>query len=55
MSRIARTVAPGYPHHVTQRGNYRQTIFENDEDYLQYLKWLKEYSAEENRDSVYLN
>ena len=44
MPRIARTVAHGYPHHITQRGNYRQRIFETDEDYLQYLKWLKAYS-----------
>ena len=27
MPRIARAVAPGYPHHVTQRGNYQQNIF----------------------------
>ena len=38
------TVAKGYPHHVTQRGNYRQAIFETDEDFIQYLKWLKVYS-----------
>ena len=44
MPRVARTVAKGYPHHVTQRGNYRQTIFETDEDFNQYLKWLKVYS-----------
>ena len=44
MPRVARTVAKGYPHHVTQRGNYRQAIFETDEDFIQYLKWLKVYS-----------
>ena len=44
MPRIARAVAKGYPHHITQRGNYRQTVFENDDDYHQYLFWLKEYS-----------
>jgi len=44
MPRIARAVAQGYPHHVTQRGNYRQTVFEDDEDFLQYKTWLKEYS-----------
>lgn len=43
MARLARTVAEGYPHHVTQRGNYRQTVFETDGDYLRYLEWLKEY------------
>ncbi|HKK06668.1 MAG TPA: transposase, partial [Gammaproteobacteria bacterium] len=24
MARMARVVVPGYPHHVTQRGNRRQ-------------------------------
>ncbi len=42
MPRIARVVAKGYPHHVTQRGNYRQPVFEED-DYVQYLEWLKDY------------
>lgn len=27
MARIARVVVPGYPHHVTQRGNRRQRTF----------------------------
>ena len=45
MPRIARAVAPYYPHHVTQRGNYRQPVFETEEDYRQYLSWLKEYST----------
>jgi putative transposase len=44
MPRISRAVAIGYPHHVLQRGNYRQPIFEEDIDYLQYLQWLEEYS-----------
>lgn len=44
MPRIARAVVPEYPHHITQRGNYRQTVFESDDDYLQYLTWLKYYS-----------
>jgi len=46
MPRIARVVASGYPHHVTQRGNYRQTVFETEDDYLLYLKWLREYSKQ---------
>lgn len=44
MPRIARAVAPGYPHHVTQRGNYQQPVFEDEGDFRQYLAWLKEYS-----------
>ena len=43
MPRIARVIAKGYPYHITQRGNYRQTVFENGEDYQQYLIWLEEY------------
>lgn len=44
MPRIARAVAVGYPHHIAQRGNYRQTVFESDEDYIRYLDWLTVYS-----------
>jgi len=44
MPRIARAVATNHPHHITQRGNYRQTVFETDKDYKQYLEWLKIYS-----------
>ena len=44
MPRISRVVAVGYPHHITQRGNYRQSVFENESDYTQYLQWLNDYS-----------
>ncbi|MBI3804715.1 MAG: transposase [Nitrospirae bacterium] len=44
MPRIARIVVPGHAYHVTQRGNYRQKIFRNDEDRLKYLSWIGEYS-----------
>jgi len=44
MARIARAVAVGIPHHITQRGNYRQVIFVRDDDYRQYLEWLQYYS-----------
>ncbi len=42
---MARVVAAGMPHHVTQRGNNRQRIFDSDQDRLLYLKLLGEYSA----------
>jgi len=29
-SRISRAVATGFPHHVTQRGNYQQRVFEDN-------------------------
>jgi len=44
MPRIARVVLPGLPHHVTQRGNYRQKVFRNRTDRRRYLLWVKEYS-----------
>ncbi|MFO7816680.1 MAG: hypothetical protein R6V39_03235 [Desulfovibrionales bacterium] len=34
MARITRVVAPGYPHHITQRGNRQQQTFFSDEAYL---------------------
>jgi putative transposase len=45
MARIARVVAPGLPHHVTQRGNRRQTTFFTDDDYRYYLDQLREWCA----------
>jgi len=36
MARVARVVAPGFPHHVTQRGNRRQQTFFSDEDFAEY-------------------
>ncbi len=50
MARMARAVAPGMPHHVTQRGNRRQQTFFNDEDYQSYLElmaqWCEKYKVE---------
>lgn len=44
MPRIARIIATGYPHHITQRGNNRATVFFDDEDRLSYLKLLGHYA-----------
>lgn len=44
MPRIARIIAPNFPHHVTQRGNNRATVFFDDEDRQTYLKLLNKYS-----------
>jgi putative transposase len=44
MPRIARIIAPGYPHHITQRGNNRATVFFDDEDRQTYLKLLTGYA-----------
>jgi len=50
MARLARVVAPGYPHHlpspglrkagVTQRGNPRQRTFLSQRDYAAYLELM---------------
>jgi len=42
MARTARLVVPGYPHHVTQRGNRRQRTFFFERDYRAYLKLIAE-------------
>ena len=46
MSRIARVVIPGIPHHIVQRGNRRQTVFFNDQDRIYYLRLLKKYGLQ---------
>ncbi len=45
MTRIARIVLPGAPHHVTQRGNRRERVFFSDDDYALYRDWLAESCA----------
>ena len=49
MLRIARIIAPGVPHHVTQRGNRRMETFFCDEDYQAYLalmaEWCRKFSV----------
>jgi putative transposase len=45
MARLARIVVPTVPHHVTQRGNRRQTVFFGDGDYRAYLALLVEYAG----------
>lgn len=42
MARLARVVAAGLPHHVTQRGNRRQQVFFGDADYATYRRLLAE-------------
>lgn len=40
MPHAPRLVIPGWPHHVTQRGNEGQRTFVSDDDYLNYLRLL---------------
>jgi len=43
MPRIARAVAVGFPHHITQRGNNRCQVFFDDDDRRFYLWTLARY------------
>ena len=42
MPRVARTVIPGCPHHVVQRGNNRQDVFFVEDDRRAYLQFIRE-------------
>jgi putative transposase len=46
MPRIARIVAVGYPHHIVQRGNNKEEVFQHKKDYEKYLSLLERYSTE---------
>jgi len=45
LARLPRTHAPGYPHHVIQRGNNRQAVFADAADFQRYLQLLQEVGA----------
>ena len=44
MPRHARALFPGVPHHVTQRGNHRATVFFEQSDGVAYLRLLRKQS-----------
>ena len=44
MPRTARIIAPGYPHHVVQRGNRRMNVFFKDDDFKLYLELMFEFT-----------
>ena len=46
MARMPRVVVPGYPHHVTQRGNRRQKTFFGDDDYRFYVDLVARFSRQ---------
>ena len=50
MARMARVVVPGYPHHITQRGNRRQKTFFCDNDYAYYMELMCEFSEQVKTD-----
>ena len=43
MARLARVVIPGIPHHITQRGNRRQQVFFQEDDYDAYLELMTDW------------
>ncbi|MEO7953256.1 MAG: transposase [Polaromonas sp.] len=45
MARLPRLTVPGYPHHIIQRGNNRQSIFKGIADYQYMLKLLEDNAA----------
>jgi len=45
MARLPRLTLPGWPHHIIQRGNNRQTIFATAEDYQYWLNLLLEQAT----------
>jgi putative transposase len=42
MARLPRLIIPNQPHHLIQRGNDRQDIFRDQEDFQHFLQWLRE-------------
>ncbi len=46
MPRIARIVGVGLPHHIVQRGNNKERVFQDKEDFETYLSLLRKYSEE---------
>ena len=48
MPRIARIVATEYPHHIVQRGNNKEKVFVDKEDFKKYLSLLERYSTEKD-------
>lgn len=52
MARLPRVVIPGIPHYVTQRGNGRQRVFFEEEDYALYLDLLAD-SAKRARAQIW--
>src|SRR5271157_3816894 len=47
MARLARVIAPGMPHPVTQRGNRGQQTFFGDEDYQHHLELISRFCRAE--------
>ncbi|MCD6078399.1 MAG: transposase [Ramlibacter sp.] len=47
MARLPRLTVPGYPHHIIQRGNNRQAIFNDAADYELLLSLVDEHARKQ--------
>lgn len=52
MARLPRLTVPGYAHHIIQRGNNRQAIFDSRADYVLLLDLLEE-NAKKHRVAIH--
>ena len=48
MPRVPRRIVPGFPHHITQRGTNRQSVFYTKQDRRVYLELLRGNSGQAN-------
>lgn len=46
MARLPRLVIPDQPHHIIQRGNDRQSIFRDTDDYQVFLRWMRDAATQ---------
>ena len=46
MARLPRLVLPNHPHHILQSANDSQLIFRDEDDFQQFLVWLKQSARE---------
>ncbi len=46
MPRRARVIIPKVAHHIIQRGNNRQNILIEEEDFSNYCYWINKYSKQ---------
>lgn len=46
MPRKARVIVPGVAHHITQRGNFKQTVFHTPRDHRKYAYLIQNLSGE---------
>jgi len=48
MPRVGRVIIPKIAHHIVQRGNNRQNVLENENDFTSYCYWINKYSLKYN-------